>query len=314
MGTCGSCKSKEDVVSLSSHAGVSKSESGLAGFNIKHGFQKKTSKVHHHSFKGESRGTSKLLDNTQLSVESVHRSDFTSPHNDIERIETIKKVGQSSNKNQEPTSSEVDLHQTELLNLNKDQFESVVDNGETVCDQTIKKDSRQNSVHTMDQENSNMEFISGNDEEGHQITDGFTTKRFYPTQDWLDIISEKDECEHENETDNVSLVESEIIDDAVSIVNNMEINYNNGVSVKETKTCSRPTESEKVRGRNKQNKDKLNKTKTSAHAQPSRDLWEQGKVYIARGADGVLFRIRISRKSETKLQGTQKRGLYTYER
>lgn len=132
--------------------------------------------------------------------------------------------------------------------------------------------------------------------------------------DWLEVINEADEFELEN-GDEISLLESEIIEDYINDVNVQKDQYvsneSNGLSnPKEMKKLdqsksdikrkdsSNSNKSAKIRNEQKKtDKNKLNNTKKDVlWTSRSKAKWMEEKIYTTKGKDGTLFRIKILRK------------------
>ncbi|KAL4217169.1 hypothetical protein ACF0H5_023623 [Mactra antiquata] len=157
--------------------------------------------------------------------------------------------------------------------------------------------------------------------------------------EWLEVINEVDEFELGN-SDGISLVESEIIENCANIMKNGNKASSDKSSVgsastikerkksggkeklkrsdstgsgKSIKTDKKKTDKDKVNKLNKTNQDKLWTSRSQ-----NKSNWKEEKIYTTKGKDGVLFKIKIMKRSpdEKKLindetKNTVKKGKET---
>ena len=120
----------------------------------------------------------------------------------------------------------------------------------------------------------------------------------------LEVIQEDDEIELEN--DNISLVESEILDEITSHIEDQikdtsdsgKADKSKSASGKSGKSLIRSESKDSVKSekRKKQDKNKDNHKEKLWTSRGAAIKWKQEKVYTTLGKDGTLFKIRILRK------------------
>lgn len=146
--------------------------------------------------------------------------------------------------------------------------------------------------------------------------------------EWLEVINEVDELELEN-GDEISLVESEIIENCANNIKNGNTDVSDRTSIgsgpankehkksltkvntKFKRTDSNGSGKSVKNEKRKTDKDKVNKTKQDklwTSRSQNKSNWMDEKVYTTKGKDGVLFKIKIMKRASNLEEKKNKKG------